>query len=160
MNVKQFILMCFVGSSTLLASPIVDDSTFSFDRSDAIQEVVDAYMELKNALVATDFDAAQKAAMVLKKNAKKAKQDAIAEQAGKIAVAETIKEQRRLFEEVSEQILALCTSEGIEVTVYHQYCPMAFNNEGASWLSYSPEIRNPYFGKMMLKCGMVKEEIK
>jgi hypothetical protein len=36
---------------------------------------------------------------------------------------------------------------------------MAKNNEGAFWLSASDQIRNPYFGDKMLKCGSVEEEI-
>ena len=43
--------------------------------------------------------------------------------------------------------------------VYLQYCPMAFNDQGGYWLSDKKEIRNPYFGDMMLKCGEVKRTI-
>jgi hypothetical protein len=45
-------------------------------------------------------------------------------------------------------------------TIYKQYCPMAFSNTGAYWLSESKEIRNPYFGDKMLKCGRIVSEIK
>jgi len=38
-----------------------------------------------------------------------------------------------------------------DTTAYYQYCPMAFGNEWAFWLSETEEIRNPYFGDMMLK---------
>ena len=41
--------------------------------------------------------------------------------------------------------------------IYYQYCPMAFDNKGAYWLSESKEIRNPYFGDKMLTCGSTKE---
>lgn len=41
--------------------------------------------------------------------------------------------------------------------VYKQYCPMAFNNDGASWLSAESVIRNPYFGSKMLNCGKITE---
>jgi hypothetical protein len=34
---------------------------------------------------------------------------------------------------------------------------MAFENEGASWLQRSKEIRNPYFGARMLRCGEIRE---
>jgi Cu(I)/Ag(I) efflux system membrane fusion protein len=37
---------------------------------------------------------------------------------------------------------------------------MAFNNEGAYWLSDSEQIRNPYFGDKMLTCGVVKEKLQ
>jgi Cu(I)/Ag(I) efflux system membrane fusion protein len=42
-------------------------------------------------------------------------------------------------------------------TVYYQYCPMASGDEGAYWLSTIKEIRNPYFGDMMLSCGETRE---
>lgn len=44
--------------------------------------------------------------------------------------------------------------------VYYQYCPMAFDNNGGYWLSAQEEIRNPYFGDKMLKCGRVEETIQ
>jgi len=43
--------------------------------------------------------------------------------------------------------------------VYQQFCPMAFDNAGANWLSANPDIRNPYFGDKMLECGEVKDSI-
>jgi hypothetical protein len=45
-------------------------------------------------------------------------------------------------------------------SVYVAYCPMANNNEGANWLSNDKEIKNPYFGDKMLRCGSVKETIQ
>ena len=45
-------------------------------------------------------------------------------------------------------------------TAYYQYCPMANNDQGAFWLSKTKEIRNPYFGDMMLSCGETRETIK
>jgi Cu(I)/Ag(I) efflux system membrane fusion protein len=42
---------------------------------------------------------------------------------------------------------------------FYEYCPMAFNNEGAYWLSTDEKIRNPYFGNEMLTCGEVKERL-
>ncbi|MBR9998361.1 MAG: DUF3347 domain-containing protein [Cyclobacteriaceae bacterium] len=41
--------------------------------------------------------------------------------------------------------------------IYYQYCPMAFDNKGAYWLSETKVIRNPYFGDRMLTCGSTKE---
>jgi len=37
---------------------------------------------------------------------------------------------------------------------------MAMNDKGASWLSASKQIKNPYFGEKMMTCGEVKETIK
>lgn len=44
--------------------------------------------------------------------------------------------------------------------LYVQYCPMFEGDKGGSWLSISKDIKNPYFGDMMLSCGEVKKEIK
>ena len=50
---------------------------------------------------------------------------------------------------------------GLEnTTAYFQYCPMANNDKGAYWMSNIEDIRNPYFGDMMMSCGEVKEIIK
>ena len=46
-----------------------------------------------------------------------------------------------------------------EDTFYIQHCPMAFDNEGADWISKEREIRNPYFGDKMMKCGIVQDTI-
>jgi hypothetical protein len=45
-------------------------------------------------------------------------------------------------------------------TAYYQYCPMALNNRGGHWLSDRTEIRNPYYGAKMLKCGETKETLQ
>ena len=45
-------------------------------------------------------------------------------------------------------------------TTYYQYCPMANGDQGAYWFSAEKEIRNPYFGDMMLRCGETRETIK
>ena len=39
--------------------------------------------------------------------------------------------------------------------VYRVHCPMAFDDRGADWLSDVPEVWNPYWGAMMLRCGEV-----
>ena len=43
--------------------------------------------------------------------------------------------------------------------IYYQYCPMAFNDKGAYWLSKSRDIKNPYFGDKMLNCGSVEDSL-
>jgi membrane fusion protein, copper/silver efflux system len=37
---------------------------------------------------------------------------------------------------------------------------MANGDQGAYWFSAEKEIRNPYFGDMMLSCGETRETIK
>lgn len=76
----------------------------------------------------------------------------------RIENAENIKEQRKQFATFNETLYKGIKEFGIGgEAVYFQHCPMALNNEGASWLSDTTEIRNPYYGEKMLKCGVVKE---
>lgn len=44
--------------------------------------------------------------------------------------------------------------------VYELFCPMAFDFKGAKWMQSDEDIRNPYFGEAMLKCGEVERQIK
>ena len=44
---------------------------------------------------------------------------------------------------------------GVNEKVYIEFCPMVDGNKGAYWLSLEKEIRNPYYGESMLKCGEV-----
>ena len=68
---------------------------------------------------------------------------------------------RVLFKNISDQMVMLIkTFGGIDQPVFVDYCPMANNDQGAEWLSTEKEIKNPYFGASMLKCGEVKQEIK
>lgn len=72
-----------------------------------------------------------------------------------------IDKQRIAFAPFNQALYKSIKSFGLDkVTVYFQYCPMANGDKGAYWFSDSEEIRNPYFGDMMLKCGEVKETIK
>lgn len=43
--------------------------------------------------------------------------------------------------------------------VYVHHCPMAFDDKGADWLYDKRDIYNPYFGEVMLRCGVVKDKI-
>ncbi|MBD80974.1 MAG: efflux transporter periplasmic adaptor subunit [Crocinitomicaceae bacterium] len=68
---------------------------------------------------------------------------------------------RALFKNMSDQMVMLFKTFGaVDRPVFVNYCPMANNDQGAEWLSIEKEIKNPYFGASMLKCGEVKQEIK
>lgn len=69
-------------------------------------------------------------------------------------------DKRKSFEMVGEQLyLLIQTIQYDREVVYRQYCPMAFNDKGANWLSNSSDISNPYLPKTMLHCGEVKDSI-
>jgi hypothetical protein len=128
-----------------------------------ITGIINSYLDLKDQLVATDGEKASAEASrllsVLEKSQIQTKESL------KVAVAQIANStdseiQRTAFDLVSQQVLILAKSAVLtEGKLYKQYCPMAKNNTGAFWLSASQEIRNPYFGDKMLKCGSVEEEI-
>jgi hypothetical protein len=67
---------------------------------------------------------------------------------------------RKSFQMVSDQLYDLIrTVRYDQAIVYHDYCPMAFNDQGANWLSNTAGIRNPYIPKKMITCGEVKDSI-
>lgn len=73
---------------------------------------------------------------------------------------ESCEHQRIAFRRLSENFLLLVGEMPLRhVVIYRQHCPMAFNDRGADWMSESPEVRNPYFGRKMLECGEVSDTL-
>ncbi|HBR54828.1 MAG TPA: hypothetical protein DEA82_11870, partial [Flavobacteriaceae bacterium] len=64
--------------------------------------------------------------------------------------------QREHFKILSKDVTDMVAITGTEMKIYEQFCPMYDNNKGGAWLSMNEEIRNPYFGDKMLKCGKVQ----
>src|SRR5919112_1443628 len=61
-----------------------------------------------------------------------------------------IEAKRKSFQMISDNMYDLLRTVRYDnEIVYHQYCPMAFNDAGAYWLSKTGDIKNPYFGKKM-----------
>lgn len=72
-----------------------------------------------------------------------------------------IEVQRKAFSTLSDNLYKSIKAFGLGgKEAFYEYCPMAFNNEGAYWLSDQEKIRNPYFGDKMLTCGEVKEKVR
>ena len=73
---------------------------------------------------------------------------------------ETTEQKRIHFEKVSDAMFGMLRAADLRnAGVYRQYCPMAFNDKGAYWLSDVTDIKNPYFGKKMLECGEVTDSL-
>lgn len=78
-----------------------------------------------------------------------------------IQASADIETQRKAFSTLSDNLYKSIKAYGLEgATAYYEFCPMAFDNQGAFWLSSEEKIRNPYFGDKMLTCGLVKEKLK
>jgi hypothetical protein len=137
-------------------------ASVSFENME-VSQVINSYLDLKDALVETDGEKAKNAAAellsVLEKSNLEGK-EAMEAEVKNIAETADTEIQRKSFDVLSNQMVALAKASVLtDGKLYKQYCPMAKNNEGAFWLSASNEIRNPYFGDKMLKCGSVEEEI-
>lgn len=119
------------------------------------------YIHVKNSLVASDNEEAKASAIELSQALRNAKvSTASIEAATKLANTSDLDEQRKLFSTLSNEMATLVKDGKLSMgMLYLEYCPMANNNSGAYWLSNEKEIKNPYFGDKMLKCGSVKEMI-
>lgn len=151
---------------TAVAAPVKEQLTV----------VVDNYLKLKDNLVASDAQKAQADAKAIVEAANKVEvaglegeQKAFAEEklsevkqaASAMAESADLALQRAQLELLSEATFALTKAFGAaNQTLYYQHCPMANNDQGAYWLSSNEEIRNPYFGDQMLKCGSNEEVYK
>ena len=133
------------------------------------------YLVLKDAFVATDPTAATTAATAFNEALANIdmslvegdaheywmkKLDGLKKHSEKITKIGDIEKQRKQFQGVTKLMIPSLQAFGIEGrTIYIQHCPMAFNNRGANWLSNEEQIRNPYFGDKMMKCGSVTGKI-
>ena len=143
----------------------------------SLKTIVNHYLHVKNALASDNGSEAASAAKGMEKvmsgldkslfaaDQKKAYDDIEedlkehAEHIGKNG--DNIKHQREHFSMMSEDVYDLVRAFGGGQALYHDHCPM-YNrdNGGAMWLSETKEVKNPYFGSEMPRCGKVEEVIK
>ena len=161
-------------------SPVAKETTTSSGAdakvSGSMKEILSHYFHLKNALTNDDGKNAATAGKAIveamskldttlisadQKKVYRDLEDDIRENAEHIgANADKIAHQREHFEMLSKDIYDLVKKFGAGQTVYQDFCPMYNNKKGATWISETKEIKNPYLGKEMPTCGVVKEEIK
>jgi Cu(I)/Ag(I) efflux system membrane fusion protein len=78
-----------------------------------------------------------------------------------IQANDDIEAQRKSFSALTGNLYKSIKAFGLGgEEAFYEYCPMAFDNEGAYWLSAEEKIRNPYFGDKMPGCGEVKERLQ
>jgi len=140
---------------------------------DQLAPLFDAYLQTQKAFAADNLGGAQTAAglyeaalakveMTLVKGdahmAWMALQKRLSKSAGGIVKRDDIDMARGKFDQLSAAMIELGQQFGTgqSTPVNIVYCPMAFDNEGASWLQRETAIANPYFGTAILNCGEVK----
>ncbi|HEV2294740.1 MAG TPA: efflux RND transporter periplasmic adaptor subunit [Tepidisphaeraceae bacterium] len=76
----------------------------------------------------------------------------------------SLDEQRKLFKALSEAVIVMAEvcppSSALGEKLFVAYCPMAFDNAGASWLQADKTINNPYYPVEMKQCGEIKATIE
>ncbi len=137
-------------------------------------KVIDEYLKMKDAFVEGDenqittlaektLKALDKVDMKLLKGDARNKwmkiEKSISDNLKGIIQMKGLEMKRSHFSIVSDKLTEAVETFGIHQTsaLYLEFCPMAFDNKGAYWLSRDKEIKNPYFGDKMLTCGEVKK---
>jgi len=156
----------------------MSESQFQVDASfqNQLASVFTSYIELKDAFVLSDPNKVKEEAkstdeMLAKVDMKllsgAAHNDwmnyfsSIQASLKEIRSSSDIEAQRKSFSSLSDYLYKSVKAFGLGgKEAFYDFCPMAFNNEGAYWLSDQEQIKNPYFGDKMLTCGSVKEKIK
>ena len=148
----------------------LENATEAFKQN--MTEIFKGYLTIKDDLVNSNLDETKASSSKLQKELSSFNQPNVAMETNDSFISASlginltltalieskdIEEQRDIFQILTAQVEDMIKKFGInEGTVYNQYCPMAFNNTGANWLSDVDEIKNPYFGDVMLECGEVK----
>jgi len=142
----------------------------------ALEPLYSAYLEWKEALSEDDFARAQKSAKSMKTvltaidmevfegdahMAWMEYQEELKKGLEHVHHHDDIEPLRKSFQKVSVSMIEMTQAfDPLDDIIYVQHCPMADNDKGADWLSTDKEIKNPYFGSSMLKCGEITREIK
>jgi Cu(I)/Ag(I) efflux system membrane fusion protein len=162
MNMKKigYTSILFLG---ILASSLLHAGTQQFDQS--MGPVVEAYLKIQEALADDKTDgvklSAEKVAALsdnLDPGTVSGEHAAhykdlpvkIKTAALKLAKGKKIGSMRKAFKDLSRPIAMWATMSKPE-RIYVLYCPMA----KASWLQTDENIRNPYYGHKMLRCGKI-----
>lgn len=155
----------------------ISENSSVFNQS--FEKLLNAYYSLKDALVKSDTAKANAASVALVINADSLKVEeiegdtsgliketarnfagTISGSAKAVLGEPELEAKRKEFEMITDAMWSLTrTIQYNGAKVYYQYCPMAFDDKGAYWLSNEPEIMNPYFGDKMLNCGSVVDSV-
>ncbi len=151
----------------------VEANADNTQKNTATTPIIDAYIQIKNALTTDSKDEAAKGGTALVAAFSEFDMSNLTGETHKeyMEIVESAKEhaehivkspidhQREHFEVLSTDINDLVALLGTEKTLYQDFCPMASNGKGAIWLSEVEEIKNPYMGSKMSTCGSIQKQI-
>lgn len=140
----------------------------------AIGEIIDACLDFAGQLAEDKEKEAQRALERLRKSLEGARPEALADEAalvfrqaaGRILAAlpaanAKLDAMRRALATLTPEVETFLRGFGHprSAPLYRIHCPMAFDDRGADWLQADDEVRNPYFGAEMYRCGVATAEI-
>lgn len=129
--------------------------------NDQVAAIYTYYTEIQAALAADKpQDAKDNAKLMVSSLSQVEAANEMLEPTKRIANTDDINQQREAFSTLTTKMGAILEGALSSGEVYKLYCPMAFEGKGDYWYANSKDIRNPYFGAQMLKCGRVEETIK
>lgn len=144
------------------------------DFKNGIDSLISSYLEMKNGFVKSDKELASRHADRMTNILEPLKPDSNDEELNAFWTEnkdqmmgslenihkEGIEIQRKHFSRITPKVIALIKAfQWHGRALYIQYCPMAFDDQGAEWISETESIRNPYFGDAMLKCGKTTDTL-
>lgn len=163
-------MMSQAGQATVLQGPAAN--VFR----ESLRPMYARYFDLQTALAADDFGAAKAALSgfageldtpsasglpVAYRNVWNAERQALRKTLDGVARDANIDALRTAFEPLSNAMQHIATELGHDRAepVRVAFCPMAFDNRGATWLQREEQIANPYFGASMLRCGEIQQTV-
>lgn len=151
-------------------------NTNNVAKNSILTPIINNYLQLKNALVNDNSKDAAKAGKMLYETFKDFDKSKIEESKLKeyneivedatehgehiSTNADNIEHQREHFEMLSTDISDLIALLGTDRELYVDKCPMYNDGKGGKWISETKEIKNPYYGSDMMKCGSIVSTIK
>ena len=138
-----------------------------------LEEVIDAYLLMKDALVNDDVVATDKAISVMNGKIKEVKPEKLDgegleawedhlrlynDKLQEMRHVEGLESKRSYFSHISE--IMYCTIKSFRLKqgdLYAVYCSNAIDDAGAYWISNTMDIKNPYTGMKVAPCGEIKE---
>src|SRR6266852_5182056 len=149
-------------TTTLIALPLAG---FTADEKKAenpalmepVKSVLDHYLSIQTELTKDSVrgldEHANAIAKAVRGDEMKMLSPDVAKQAETLAKAKDLKAAREAFKPLSASLVKYLADNKAGQGIYHEaYCPMV----KASWLQKETDIKNPYMGKEMLTCGVLK----
>ena len=156
MKLKVIIIAPLLAAVGLLISTTVRAAEESA-LMEPVKSVLDHYLMIQTELAKDSVkgldEHANAIAKAVKGDSMKMLSPDVAKQAEALAKAKNIKTAREAFKPLSASLVKYLADNKAGKGAYHEaYCPMV----KASWLQTSKDITNPYMGKSMLTCGVLK----